>query len=52
MKGDIIVLEEHHRERRDDCAQIVEKIKNKAARYIITWPANRAAANQNRPGHC
>src|SRR5512137_1395146 len=37
MKGDIIVLEEHHRRAAGVIApQIVEKIKNKATRYTIT----------------
>ena len=37
MKGDIIVLEEHHRRAAGMIVpQIVEKIKNKATRYTIT----------------
>ena len=37
MKGDIIVLEEHHRRAAGMIVpQIVEKIKNKAIRYTIT----------------
>jgi len=37
MKGDIIILEEHHRQAaRHILPEIIEKIKAKAARYIIT----------------
>jgi uridine kinase len=37
MKGDVIVLEEHHRRAAGMIVpQIVEKIKNKATRYTIT----------------
>ena len=37
MKGDVIVLEEHHRRAaREIVPAIIEKIKNKATRYIIT----------------
>jgi len=37
MKGDIVVLEEHHKQAaRKIVPEIIEKIKNKAARYTIT----------------
>jgi uridine kinase len=37
MKGDIIIQEEHHKEAaRKIVPEIIEKIKSKAARYIIT----------------
>lgn len=37
MKGDVIVLEEHHRQAAKEIVpEILEKIKSKAARYIIT----------------
>ena len=37
MKGDVIVLEEHHKEAaRKIVPEIIEKIKNKATRYTIT----------------
>jgi len=37
MKGDVIVLEEHHKDAaRKIVLEIIEKIKNKATRYTIT----------------
>ena len=37
MKGDVIVLEQHHKEAaRKIVPEIIEKIKNKATRYTIT----------------
>lgn len=37
MKGDIVVLEEHHKQAaRKIVPEIIEKIKRKASRYIIT----------------
>ena len=37
MKGDVIVLEEHHKEAaRKIVPEIIEKIRNKATRYTIT----------------
>ena len=37
MKGDVIVLEEHHKQAaRKIVPEIIDKIKNKAARYTIT----------------
>ena len=50
MKGDVIVIEEHHRDAaRKIVPEILKKIRSKATRYVITV-AGESGSGSLKPG--